>query len=48
MIEDIVFENVQYYELQLDSTATISYSMAIVFGSGSVTDIIPTEIISII
>ena len=47
MIEDIVFENVQYYELLLDQSG-IFYSIAIIFGSDNVTDIIPTEIISII
>jgi len=47
MIDDIIFEGVQYYELQLDST-TISYSMAIIFGSDIVSDIIPTEIVSVI
>jgi hypothetical protein len=46
MIEDIVFQDVQYYELQMDSIG-IKYPMGILFGSVNSTDIIQTERITI-
>lgn len=47
MIDDIVFEGSQYFELQMD-TMTVQYPMVIMFGSDDSTNIILTEIVSIL
>lgn len=48
MIDDIVFQEVQYFELQMDTISQITYPMGIIFGSVSSIDIIQTERISIL
>jgi hypothetical protein len=47
MIDDIVFDGTQYFEIQMDSI-TIQYPMVIMFGSDDSTNIILTEIVSIL
>jgi len=47
MIEDIVFESIQYFELQTD-TIGIYYPIAILFGGIGSTDIVKTENVIIV
>ena len=48
MIEDIVFQEVQYFELKMNAATQITYPIGIIFGSIGATDIVQTERISIL
>jgi len=47
MIEDIVYQDIQFFEMEIDDAA-ITYPMVILFGNIDSTDIIQTERITII